>query len=324
MKNTKRILAVLTLMALLVCCVLLSVSANEPKKTFNAEGISNIEDILEYYSAEDFVADNYESEGPDSEYYSGDKSEVVSDPVNEDNKVLKVTGENNAYKVKADTDTLVVSFNIYYDASMVGEYRLNIKTLDANGEESITYTTLFTVNAGAGKFQYSVWDSELNNGEGGFVSADFENAAAAADTWYKVVVFFNASEGNYSFKILYNDKSGKTVQAESEKISLGNVSSATDIVLKSAVKQRGEKVFMYLDNVRLYTGTFERSSANKGYVTTRTFLDLEVLYNAEETDLQTQVRIARVFEELCLSGKYTPVLEAYEDLGISPDDVVSI
>ena len=60
MKITKRILAVLLLAALLVSCMLLSVSAEDP---FNAAGIDDIEDIMEYYDLEDYLADNYENDG---------------------------------------------------------------------------------------------------------------------------------------------------------------------------------------------------------------------------------------------------------------------
>lgn len=324
MKITKRILAVLVLMALLVSCVLLSVSAEDNKKTFNAEGINDIEDILEYYASDEFVADNYESQAPNVTYYSGDNSEVIVDPANENNKVLKVFAGNNEYKISVDSKALIVSFNICYDASMEGQYKLNLKTLDTNGEESITYTSFFTVNAGANKFQYSVWDSELNSGEGGFVLADFEEIAPVAGAWYKVVIFFDAEEGQYSFKIIYADKDGKPVQVDSEKISLGNVACATDLSLKTYAEERGDKVLAYIDNVEIYSGTFERTPANKGFITARTFLDLDALYNAENTDLQTQVRIAKVFDDLWVSGRYTAVFVTDEALGVSQDAVVQV
>lgn len=327
MKITKRILAVLILMALLVCCVLLSVSAEGTKKTFNADGISDIEDILEYYSFEYFVADNYEGKGPDSEYYFGDKSEIAPDPIKENNSVLKVTALNNAYKI-ADTDSpmdsFIVSFDICYDAAMQGEYRLNVKTLDENGVESITFTTLFSVNAADGKLQYSVWDADLNNGEGGFVLTDFEGIAPVADTWYKVVVSFNAPAKSYSFKILYENEENEPAQIASDKIFLGNVCAATELSLKSYTSHRGNEVLMYLDDVEIYLGTYERNPAKKGYVTACTLVDLEALFNSEQADLETQVRIARVFEELCLSGKHELVLDYDEAIGITPDSVSEV
>ncbi len=324
MKITKRIMAVLILIALLVSCVLLSVSAEESEKTFKADGISDVEDILEYYSAKDFVADNYESEAPSSVYYTGDKSERVSDPKNANNQVLKVTAGNNAYTVDADTKALVVSFDIYYDATMQGEYRINAKSLGIDGVESVTYTTFFSVNGKTNKFRYSLWDAELNNGDGGFTVTDFEAIAPAADAWYKVVLFFDTESGYYSFKIVCTDNEGNPIEVDSEKFSLGSVTALTDVSLKTAVAKRGDKVSVHLDNVEIYEGTFERNPANKEYVTSRTFLDLEALFNKAGTDLQTQVRIAKVFYELCLSEKYQPVLGPNENLGISGNDLAEL
>ena len=77
MKLTKRILAILLLAALLVSCLLISASAEDP---FNADGINDIEDIMEYYDLKDYLADSYESGKWNEVHYTGTNSEVVADP----------------------------------------------------------------------------------------------------------------------------------------------------------------------------------------------------------------------------------------------------
>ena len=302
MKITKRILAVLLLAALLVSCLLISVSAEDP---FKAEGISDVEDVMEYYDLEDYVADNYEDGTWDAESYAGTGSEVVADPANENNKVLKVTGRSDKYSKAAVTDRLVVSFDIRYDASMKGQYKVDVKMVDNLGVESLTYNTMFSVNAGAGLFQYSVWDASLNNGEGGFVVTDFAGITPVADTWYNVVVFFNAEEGSYNFKI---SADGKESWVYSESYSLGSTEKLISVELKPwrNTDSRNDTIFYYLDNVEVYSGSFERNPANKNNITAQTIIDLDALYVAEDTDFDTKIRIALVLEQLVNKYGYTP------------------
>lgn len=299
MKITKRILAILLLAALLVSCLLISVSAEDP---FKADGINDIEDIMEYYDLEDYLADNYESGKWNEVHYTGTNSEVVADPTKENNKVLKVTGKNDKYAASSDTDTLIVSFDIYYDEAMKGEYSLNVKTVDADGAESITYTTIFSLNAKNGVFQYSAWDSTLNNDEGGFVISDFEGLTPTVDTWYNVVIFFNAAEGQFNFKISSDAKANWTY---SDNYSLGNAVKMSCFELKTFARNRSDAVSIYLDNVEVYCGTFERNPANKDAITAQTLIDLEALYLAEDTDSATKARIAMVLHQLM--GEYEPV-----------------
>ncbi len=300
MKITKKIFLVLLAVAVFVPCMLFSVSAED---TFNAEGIRDIEDIMEYYDLPDYLADNYENGTWNTEYYSGSNSSVVEDPLDPDNKVLKVEGKNNSYSSTSETDKLVVSFNLYIDETTKGEYKLDVKMKDANGVETTTFNTIFSANYNEGAFQYSVWEPTLNNNAGGFVLSDFEGITPEAGKWYKIVIFFNAAQGQYNFKI---SGDGEATWTYSDVYSLGNVKTMSRFELKTNFSGRTGKILIYLDEVEVYCGTFERSPSNKNNITAQTLLDLDALYNAEDTDLATKVRIANVFYQLIDGYKYVP------------------
>lgn len=295
MKITKRILAILLLAALLVSCMLLSVSAEGP---FNAEGIGDIDDIIEYYAFKDYLAENYEEGTFDTAHYSGTGDEVITDPFDDTNKVFKVTGKGNKYFDKPETDKLVVSFDICYDASMVGEYKLNLKMIDAKGEENLTYTSMFTLNTREGVFQYSHWDEAAEY----FLIQNFEGIVPQPDVWYNVVVFFDTAENNYFFKI---SADGKETWTQTDNFSLGGAQQLVDFELKSTTK-RSDTIFLYLDNVEVYEGTFERNPSNKNDITAQTIVDLEALYLADETTSDVKIKIAEVFDKLINTYEFKP------------------
>lgn len=302
MKKNRRILAVVLLFALLVSCLFLTTATAE--ETFKAEGISDIEDILEYYTLDNYVADDYEDGTWDAQYYDGVNSEVVADPADGSNKVLKVTGKNNKYsKTGIAAESLIVSFEFFYDAAMTGEYRVDLKTKNEAGVEDTTYNTMFALNAKDGKFSNSVWDAAMNNGEGGFDLVDYTGAVPALDTWYKVVLFFNPGEGVYSFKI---SADGGESWSVSEDFSMGAVDVISSFSLKTYALSREDAVSIYLDNVQAYCGTFERNPAQRNNVTAQTVIDLGVMYNDEETSSADKVRIATVLDKLVNVHKFVP------------------
>jgi len=305
MKNTKRILAVLLLMALLVSSFLLSVSAEET--VFKADGINDIEDVLEYYTQNDYIADNYEDGAWNTEYYDGVSSEVVLDPANSDNKVLKVTGKSgekndgksDKYANASLTETLIVSFDIRYDSTMQGQYNVDTKMLYADGTESWSYLTMFSVNAKDGVFQYAVWNPTSSS----FDLVAFDGIAPVADTWYNVVLFFDVTENGYYFKISCDNKE---TWITSEVYTLGGAEKMTCFELRNNRQTRSDKISLYLDNVEVYAGTFERNPANKNNITAQTLIDLEALYNNDATDSATKIRIAVVLDRLVNEFGYVP------------------
>lgn len=301
MKITKRVLAVLLLSALLISCLLITVSAED---TFKAKGITDIEDVLEYFDQKDYLADDFEEGVWSSEYYTKNalNSEIIADPKNTENNVLKVTGpaKDNKYALSLSEDTLVIAFDFYYDADMTGAYTVDLKTKNAEGEEDITFISFLRFDVKNGKLMNTVFDSALNNGDGAYILTDYEGFAPAVDTWHRVVILFNAEENKYSFKI---STDGEETWHTSEEYVIG-ASSFTKIELKPYLEGRTntDKISVYLDDVSIYTGTFERYPEQKSEIVDQTILDLEALYLADGADSQTKMRVADVFKKLAEYG----------------------
>ncbi|MBO5945221.1 MAG: hypothetical protein J6Q69_01305 [Clostridia bacterium] len=144
MKLTKKILVAVLAIACLASCFLFSSFADdqvaEPTNPFRAIGISKIDDILEYYTCEDYLADGYddgeyteayfESDyidyGGDDGWYNFDQEievEIVADPTNPDNMVFRngigFDGTTKYARQSADgkawTNKLFLTFDIYFD-----------------------------------------------------------------------------------------------------------------------------------------------------------------------------------------------------------------
>ena len=300
MKITKRVLTVLLLSALLLSCLLFTVSAEE---TFKADGISDIEDVLEYFEEEYFVYDDYE-DGVWSKYYTENalNSEIVSDPRNSENNILKVTGpaKDNKYSVAVPADeildTLVISFDIFYDSNMTGAYNVDIMMKNKEGLEDVTFTTFLKFDVKNGKLMNSVFDPALNNGEGAYVLTEYTDFVPAVDTWHEVVMFFNTNTGVYSFKIFTD---GAENWHTSPDFTI-DAASFSKVELKPYLEGRTltDKISLCLDDVRVYSGTFERFPARQTEIVNQTIKDLDALYNADGTDNLTKMRIAAVFEGL--------------------------
>ncbi len=296
MKITKRVLSVLLFSALLISCLLFTVSAED---TLKAKGITDIEDVLEYFDKKDYLADNFE-EGKLSGHYTKDalNSEIVVDPKNTDNMVLKVTGpaKDNKYALSLSEDAFIIAFDFYYDADMTGAYTVDLKTKNLNGEEDITFISFLRFDVKNGKLMNTVFDSALNNGEGAYLLADYEGFAPTVDTWHRVVMFFNAVEKTYSFKI---STDGEQTWHTSANYTIG-ASSFTSLELKPYLEGRSntDKISIYLDDVSVYSGTFERYPEQRSQIIDQTILDLEALYLADGTDSQTKMRVADVFAKL--------------------------
>ena len=302
MKKSRRIFAILLVFTLLLSCLFLTTAtAEEP---FKAQEISDIEDILEYYTLKDYIADSYEGETWSSDYYQGDNSSVVEDPTDSANKVLKVTAKNDKYSISdVSAESLIVSFEFFYDSTMTGEYRVDLKTKDAAGVEDATYSTMFSVSAKDGKFRNSVWNASLNNGEGAFELKEYVGVVPKADRWYKVVIFFNPAESKYSFKV--SEDRGDTWFV-SEDFSMGPAEVVSDFLLRTYAYSREDSVSLYLDNVEVYCGTFERNHANKNNITAQTIIDLGAMYNNEATSSADKVRIATVLDKLINKYNFVP------------------
>ena len=204
------------------------------------------------------------------------------------------------YALSVSEDTLVIAFDFYYDADMTGAYTVDLKTKNADGEEDITFISFLRFDVKNGKLMNSVFDSALNNGEGAYILTDYEGFAPAVDTWHRVVMVFNAAENKYSFKI---STDGEESWHISEDFAI-SASEFTKVELKPYLEGRTntDKISIYLDDVSVYAGTFERYPERKSEIVDKTILDLEALYLADGADSQTKMRIADVFGKLAEYG----------------------
>ena len=72
MKLTKKIIVAVLALALLASCFVSSAFATDVKTgpSFSAEGITKLDDILEYYACDDYIAENYEDASDEEDYGS--------------------------------------------------------------------------------------------------------------------------------------------------------------------------------------------------------------------------------------------------------------
>lgn len=162
MKLTKKILVAVLTLALLASCLMLSTFADDGATgndvfEFNADGITKIDDLLEYYMCEDYLADAFEEvddEGNPVHITSGDKwdysqdadytgtqeyydditAEIVDDPSGADNSVLKSElpyNKKNGYAMKTTsevlTDKIFLTMDLYFEENCSAGLEFSIK-----------------------------------------------------------------------------------------------------------------------------------------------------------------------------------------------------
>ena len=329
MKLAKKILVAMLALALLTSAFILNATATD---TFNAPGIDDIEDILEYYTLEDYLADNY-NDGTwttdivetDSDYsqaninkYGYQLIEVAAkeDPTNAENKVLGVKlpyNKKSGYRMAAGTktegltDKLLLAFKIYFDESVVNNlfYELKVGIVNEEGKASASeYTILqfnFSKNNGDAGFYYSTWNPSSKS-FGSELTA-VPDVAPETGKWYDVVIALDAVADVYSFEV--KDLEGTSIV------------SSGDLSLEGAAKIWGFYCYgkflntkddksitrpaaaqYYIDDMEIYEGSFIRYPSLKDDVTTTHLQDLDAIYNSDSTDKATKLRIARVIDYL--------------------------
>ncbi len=162
MKLTKKILVAVLTLALLASCLMLSTFADDGATgsdvfEFNADGITKIDDLLEYYTCEDYLADAFEEvdgEGNHVHITSGDKWDysqdddytgtqeyyddltvgIVDDPSGVDNSVLKSElpyNKKNGYAMKTTsevlTDKIFLTMDLYFEDDCNAGLEFSIK-----------------------------------------------------------------------------------------------------------------------------------------------------------------------------------------------------
>ena len=321
MKLAKKILVAMLALALLTSAILFSVNATD---TFNAPGIDDIEDILEYYTLEDYLADNYNDGTWTSELVVTDKDwasstypridvSATTDPTNPDNGVLgvklplnKKSGYEMATTNKAQglTDQLFLTFKIYFEESVVDNliYELKVGTVDDTGKASGSQFTILRFNfskrdtALTNGFYYSVWNP-TTKAFGADLTA-VEGVTPETGKWYDVVISVNAAEDFYSFDIKELDGTSvvsKTLPMEGAEAIWGFNCYGHYNYAKGNKTTAAQ---YYLDDMEIYEGSYVRYPSRRDEVTTTHLQDIEAIYNAPTTDYETKYRVASVLDYL--------------------------
>ena len=314
MKLAKKILVAMLALALLTSAFLFNATATD---AFNAPGMDDIEDILEYYTLEDYLADNYNDGNWTSDLFTTTGStEVVADPTNATNKVLASHlpfGKKGGYEMSAPsasrkeglTDKLFLTFKIYFDEYCTENafYELQVGTVN---DQDVVSTSKFTIlqfnfsknkNGGVPGFYYSSWDP-TNLSFSSTVTA-VEGLTPKVNTWYDVVISVNAADEFYSFDIT---EVGGTDKYSSGKLSIEGAKALWGFnCYGQFMNPRGDRkatATYYLDDMEIYEGSYTRMPSLKDEVTTTHLADLKALYNAPTTDYDTKYRIASVLDYL--------------------------
>lgn len=249
MKLAKKILVAVLALALLASCFISSAFAvdSAADNPFTAEGITKIDDILEYYSCDDYIAENYEKE-EDAGYaleetYSAsgsiltwaDKSfekkeatssynelpvitEVAANPTDENDKVLRVDlGYNDYIKYLRESEDandlpqkVFFTFDIYFDETALGKslFKVSVQT-EGNNKISIIEFGFVKANASKGIEEAAVFSyAPWSEGAKNFdKSVVYEGFVPQANTWYSVSVCYNAEDEVCSFDVYNGNES---------------------------------------------------------------------------------------------------------------------
>lgn len=338
MKLAKKILVAVLALALLASCFVSMAFATDSSDRFRAEGITKIDDILEYYSCDSYIAENYEKAEDAgysaAEYDSADGSgyplwteknftkreasssknkvpvttEVVANPTDASDKVLHIiTGYNDHAKYvvasedKADLPKMVYfTFDIYFPETAESNtaFQVDVKTEGNNTMSLIKFVFEGATNS-VPVLEYAPWAPTAGNFG---TSVVYDGFTPATEVWYYVEVCYNAEDEVCSFLIYEGDNSEPVVNMTYDAPGAKGLEQVECIAkLSNNSKARNDAEMcaeMYVDDLEIYEGSYKRIPSEKETITTTTLLDLENIYLATETSDEDRLAVADVFYEL--------------------------
>lgn len=320
MKLTKRICVVLVAMAVLVSGFVLSGSAEFTE--------DNIEDILEYYMYPQYLSEDYQSYAVGASYtlsdgisaFMSDKGIIAADPSNSSNKVLS-SGTH-----ALSNEEGYFGYELSFSQEMISELAL---TMRIRSDKGIAKTLP--------KFAVSVSSYDENNapvGENGMITpitVDFETGVvqyakvSASDAtafnyfpvaglsvnsgmWYTVTLVVDCNKGTYRFSIISDNGDSY----ESSAISLGEAELVGELSARYFSLPANAGSNNYIDNVEINRGTILRGDTTREEATAEALYNLAELAANEDIDLETELRIAAVYEVI-LESDYEPVYTKFFD-----------
>ncbi len=339
MKLTKKILVAVLALALLASCFISSAFAVDDVQgnPFTAKGINEIDDILEYYSCNSYIAENYEkaedagysdagmyvATGVAGESIWEDKSfakkdgssirnkipvttEVVEHPDGSGDKALHIDlgyADYAKYLKTSDTDSelprkVYFTFDIYFVEGQNSYFEVEVKTEGNNALPLIKFDFKNTV------LQYAPWEPTAKNfGQ----SVNYEGFTPEINKWYSVSVCYNADgidneeDGTTTKFCLFEVYDGdvKVVEKKYDAYGAGGIEQvACTAKSLGAMMDATAHAEMYIDDLEIYEGSFARFPSEKDEITSTTLRELETLFLANATSDADKLAVANVFSEL--------------------------
>lgn len=313
MKKFKRILIATLAIALIASAFAVSSFAEDDNREYpyTIKEFDKAEQILEYYTLEDYLADNYDDGKLSEEFASvgrGGKYEIVADPTASANNVLSVQlakpNSDFRYSMKvlpeeALTDKIVVSSRVYFGDNADDGLTYNLRIgMQAETDPAPRYFNLFTIDMAAAEFRHYVSDGSHTNAT--TMQAVYNGWKPEAKTWYDIFVVYNCVDDYYKITIssVPADGSDAKVLAETGNIEIVGAASMCEYqlyvsALDSADKRKVKN--FYFDNVEIYEGTTYRNPSLKDPKTRTHIEDLTKFYADKNTTFEEKLRIADIY-----------------------------
>ena len=304
MSNLKRILFVVTIVAVIASCFALSVGAEYTT--------DNYDSILEYYEPvfgyekfDDKMTGEY-TDGVINEWSSRQPVEIVADG---DNKYLTLTSNSFPFyssnlflNMNADeSERLLLSFKVKgdrvdYDGSLpIVSVYLGTETLDPaleGADSNSNGICLIKLDFNTGKVMY--YTNRLKD----YVALD--GFALTENTWYSVDVIYNVVDAGYSVSVTNTENELDSVIKDDVRIPLGygtfkNVRigmSVEDILAGS------QSAVLSLDDVFAYSGSFYRDPTAKYDQTVAAFADFIEFVENPDVDPEIKIAVLSVFDKI--------------------------
>ncbi len=317
MKLTKRIIVLVAVFALFIACFAFPASAEFTE--------DNIEDILEYYNYPYYLSENYDSSDAGSYVCSKTDAAYASLNVTTSGAEVIKDGQNGLLRYINSDNMEYLGYSLVIDDEvtendMIGELvfsaRIRADKASANSPSSFSLAlyaygpggtplgeggliTPLKLDFASGNIHYakvSAKDSAK------FVSAKIPGYTLNSDAWYNVEFIVNCENGTYNFTV--TPDSGAAY--ESTSISLGDAEFINELIASFSSLPTNSGSVNYIDNIDFYRGTFVRHGISRDVATAKALSDIAETLLVDELDLETQIRIAKVYETI-VNSDYVPI-----------------
>ncbi len=252
--------------------------------------------------------------------------------------------DNNGTWVKGTSDSMVITFRIksdnvvFYDTN-VNKGFANFDNLPEpkeleNGSlfsiymestneagKSVTHD-LFTMDLHDmtdPKFTYMNFDSSFELSTQRYAQKKYEGLTPALNAWYTVTAIVDYNNGQ--FKLAVTPDGGEAVEFGT--FSLGDLKNVGLVKLKIFDGSYAGTA-TYLDDIKVYEGTFLRHGVDAEEYTVETLKKLDAMAKSADTSVEDKLRIAEVYKELLIPDADGNVLYATTETTPEKDTIDAI